>query len=148
MVKYDIHFQGVPPAEVVGFKIITFGFTMAEKVTGPQALVNRWLKTFVTPKGTDPSDLNEGTSFGQLFGITFSDIQDLKDLVFLAITDANDQVKQQDIEGMYTLNERLQDAALIDILLDEGTSALGVWIRITNMAGETLSVKLMLSATR
>ncbi len=148
MAQYDIHFQGVPPAEVVGFKIVTFGFTMAEKVAGPQALVNRWLKTFMTPKGTDPSNLNEGTSFGLLFGTTYSSIQDLKDLVFLALTDANTQVKQQDIEGMYVLNERLQDAVLMDILLDAGSSALEVWVHITNMAGELLPVKLMLVATR
>ena len=46
MAKYDIHFQPVPAAETSGYKCFEFGFQAALKVTGFQALVNRWVKTF------------------------------------------------------------------------------------------------------
>jgi hypothetical protein len=50
----DIHFQPVPASEVTGNKVFTFGFVSALKVSGLQALVNRWVKTFMTPLGSDP----------------------------------------------------------------------------------------------
>lgn len=139
---YDIHFQPVPANEVLGYRMFTFGFESALKVDGPQALVNRWVKTFVTPKGTDPTNLNYGTAFGQLIGANFTDLSDLKDAVFLALTDANEQVKQQDIDGLYPQNERLRDALLVDVKASESAAGIEVWVKLVNLAGQAAPIIL------
>ena len=148
MAKTDIHFQPVRPEDVHGYRTFTFGYEMSVKVDGPQALVNRWVKTFVTPKGTDATDLDYGTAFGNLFGSNISSLSDLKDAVFLALTDANEQVHQQDISGLYPQNERLRDAVLMDIRMNKNEGLLETWIQITNMAGERMVVRLPEGGTR
>lgn len=148
MAGFDIHFQPVRPGEVYGYKTFTFGYEKSVKVNGPQALVNRWVKTLVTPKGTDATDLDYGTAFGDLFGSNISNLSNLKDAVFLAITDANDQVRQQDIEGLYSQNERLRDAILVDVRANKDTGFLETWVRISNTAGDQMVVRLTEGGTR
>lgn len=128
--------------------MITFGFESALKVMGPQALVNRWLKTFLTPRGSDPTDLNIGTLFGQLIESNTHSVEDLKDSVFLAVTDANDQVKQQDIVGLYSQDERLRDATLLGVDVSNSDASLTTYIRIVNLAGLSLTVKLATQGDR
>jgi hypothetical protein len=147
MAKYDIHFQPVPSADVVGYKTFTFGFRAALKVTGPQALVNRWVKTFMTPKGSDPLDITYGTTFASLVGGNFSQTNtDLQDVVVLAMEDASDQVRQQDLEGFYNDDERLLSATLLQYA--PVADGFAVWVEIKNMAGDVLPVKLVDLADR
>jgi len=137
----DIHFQGVPQSDVTGFKIFTFGYQTALKVDGAQSLVNRWAKTFVTPKGSDPLYPDEGTIFGSLYGANISQQADIKDIVFVAISDANTQVKAQDIEGMHPQSERLQSASLLSYTPSPSTAGFEVWIKIVNQAGVQANLK-------
>jgi hypothetical protein len=147
MSKYDTHFQPVPAADVQGYKTFTYGFRASLKVTGPQALVNRWVKTFMTPRGSDPLDITYGTTFPALFGGNYSYAStDLQDVVVLAMEDASDQVKKQDIEGFYNDDERLLSATLIKY--EPAPAGFTVWVEIKNMAGQSLPVKLMDLADR
>ena len=137
----DIHFQGVPQSDVTGYKIFTFGYETALKVDGAQSLVNRWAKTFVTPKGSDPLEPNAGTVFGSLYGANVSQQADIQDIVFLAISDANTQVKAQDIVSMHPPEERLQSAALITYSPSPETAGFEVWIKIVNQAGTKANLR-------
>jgi len=125
-----------------GFKCMEFGFTAAMKVTGFKALIDRWIKTFLTPKGSDPLYPDEGTSVGALIGANISKVTtDLRDIVTMSITKANEQIQRQDIEGFYDDVMRLKSATLDRLV----TSADGieVWITIENVAGERLTVPTM-----
>lgn len=146
---YDIHFQPVPAKEALGTQVFTFGFRATLKVQGPQALVNRWVKTFMTPKGTNPLDLGEGTAFGRMIGSNANAYhQGIEDVVLLSIEDANEQVRKQDLDGLFPENERLSNATILRFnTLVEGDSV-ELWVRIVNVAGQVLPVRLIELADR
>jgi len=147
--KYDIHFQPVASGEATGSRIFTFGFRASLKVSGPQALVNRWVKTLMTPKGSNPLDKSEGTAFGRLAGSNISmRSRDIDDVLLLAIEDANDQVRQQDLIGMFPTNERLSNATLLVDQTRTWEDGFEVWVRIVNQAGQVLPTRLMDLADR
>ncbi|RKX27321.1 MAG: hypothetical protein DRP83_00280 [Planctomycetota bacterium] len=147
---YDIHFQPVPRGEVSSTRVFTFGFRAALKVSGPQALVNRWAKTFMTPKGSNPLDKSEGTAFGRLFGSSNINAfaRGIEDVVLLSIEDANDQVRKQDLEGLFPEDERLANATLFRLQTVETQDGVEVWVRIVNVAGRVLPVRLVGLADR
>jgi len=147
MAGYDIHFQPVPAGETFGYKCFEFGFKAALKVKGPQALVNRWVKTLMTPLGSDPLYPENGTTFGNLIGANINSISaDTRDLVIIAIEEASEQVREQDLRGLFPDDERLQSAELMDFVeLDAGFE---VWVLIKNRAGDALPVRLVELSTR
>ena len=137
--KYDIYFQPVPPERVSGFKCVEFGFTAALKVTGFRSLITRWLKTLLTPIGSDPLYPEEGTEVGNLIGANISQLStEIQDSVALGVIQANEQVKAQDLEGLYDDDERLQSAEIDRYV--EAPAGFEVWIAIENMAGTRLSI--------
>ena len=141
MSGYDIHFQPVPAGEVRGYKCFEFGFQAALKVKGPQALVNRWVKTLMTPLGSDQLYPSEGTTFSGLVGGNVSGTSvNIEDLVSIAFQEASDQVKAQDLEGYFPDNERLQSAELMEF--EEAVDGFVVWVLIKNVAGDALPVPL------
>jgi len=147
MPEYDIHFQPVEASAVRGYKTFTFGFKAALKVDGPQALVNRWVKTFMTPKGSDPLDSTIGTTFAEMIGANITQITDeLKDVAMLAVIDANEQVKNQDVEGLFPDNERLLSATLYDFV--QSVDGIELWVEIKTVSGAVLPVRLIDLANR
>ncbi len=147
MSGYDIHFQPVPEGEAFGYRCFEFGFKAALKVKGPQALVNRWVKTLMTPLGSDPLRPEYGTTFSNLLAANISSMNtDMRDLVVIAVEEANEQVKEQDLRGYFSDDERLQSAELMDFL--EVPAGFQVWVRIKNVAGVALSVPLVTLSTR
>lgn len=150
MPRYDIHFQPVTPAsEAYGYKIFTFGFVNTLGVRGPQALVNRWSKTFMTPKGSDLLHPSYGTEFGNLPGSNISDdFAMLQDIIVMAIEDANDQVRQQETSGFLDADESLAAAELGWLTPVVGGDGFSVGIVISNQLGKALPLKLSLAATR
>lgn len=147
MAGYDIHFQPVPKADVKGFKSFTFGFKAALKVQGPQALVNRWAKTFLTPKGSDPLDGTAGTSFAEMIGANITKVTvDLYDVALLSLNDANAQVQKQDVEGLFPENESLASASIIDFV--ETEDGIELWVEIKTLSGDVLSIRLIDLANR
>lgn len=136
--KYDIHFQPVPASDVRGYKCFEFGFASALKAKGLLALRNRWVKTLMTPKGTDPLYPERGTAFGNLPGSNITRVTtDLQDLTAQAIDEASDQVREQDINGLYDSDEQLLSATLIQYT--ESEDGIEVWVLIKNMAGDSLA---------
>ncbi len=147
--SYDIHFQPVPAGEVYGLKVFTFGFRAALKVQGLQSLVNRWVKTFMTPRGSDPFDANNGTEFAGLVGSNINrKSPELRDITIISIDDANAQVQAQDLAGVYPSEECLLNATLVGFRETEDGAGLEVWVSITNLEEETLTIKLVDLATR
>ena len=141
MSGYDIHFQPVPASETRGYKCFEFGYQAAMKVKGPQALVNRWAKTLLTPLGSDPLYPEEGTNFGGLVGGNIRGTSiNIEDLVAIAFQEASDQVQEQDLEGQYPEDEQLQSAELLDF--EESADGFVVWVLIKNVAGDELTLPL------
>jgi hypothetical protein len=72
--------------------------------------------------------------------------QDLYDLALLALQDTNEQVKSQDIQGLYPDNESLGSAAIIDFVQTE--DGIELWVEISTLSGETLQIRLIDLANR
>ena len=147
MAGYDIHYQPVPAEQVSGLKCYEFGFKSALKVSGMQALVNRWGRIFMTPKGSDLLEPTSGTGMASLIEYNITSLTtEVIDAVALAISETNDQVKEQDITGFYSEQERLQNAYLVTFT--QVQSGFEVWIHIDNAAGQSLEAPLATLETR
>lgn len=139
--RFDIHFQILPSADQLGEQVFGFGFTSAVGVRGPQKLINRWLKCFMTPQGTDPFNPKYGTGFGSLIGSNIGNIDDVKDAVALFVQDCNAQVKKFDLASGTPANERLSSATIIQVV-ERASDGFDVYIGITNTAGQQTPVQL------
>jgi phage baseplate assembly protein W len=140
----DIHYQPVPVADVRGTKVFTFGYVSALKVEGLQFLVNRWVRVFMTPRGSDVFEPSLGTDFGSLVGtnVPKSAKGSVIDVVAMAIDDANEQVKIQDKEARYSESESLSQANMLRFSPTAGGDGFDVWVEIKNKAGEVLVTHL------
>jgi hypothetical protein len=137
---YDIYIHPLDEKQVYSYKCFGFGFVTPIKVDGFLSLVGRWVRTLLTPKGSDIFDANYGTSLGHLPGSNITDVgSDIKDIINLAIEDANEQVKAQDLSGMYTTSEQLQSAIFSDYqYIDKG---INVFVTIQNVAGDRYKIR-------
>jgi hypothetical protein len=135
-IRYDIHFQGVPESRASGTKCFEFGFQAPLKIAGFQALINRWVKTLMTPRGTDLLDKNYGTDFSSLIGANMTgDPALITDVVEMAIADTVDQVKKQDAVGLFDASEQLMSAEVLGY--EQTDDGYAVWVRIRNVAGDS-----------
>jgi hypothetical protein len=145
----DIHFQPVAADDARTNKVFTFGFISSLKVRGLQALVNRWIKTFMTPLGSDPLHQDRGTTFASLLGLNVSlNNPDVEDDVVLSINSTNEQIGEQDDAGYYPDSEMLGYAKLTAMSYDPLTSSLSIWLDMSNKNGDYLTVKLAELADR
>lgn len=136
MPRYDVHISPVPEDRVRGYKVFEFGYAAPLKVRGLQALINRWVKTLITPKGSDLTDTAYGTDFSNMIGANMSAAEGLtEDLVNLAVLDASEQVRVQDTINLANAQERLKSAEVIQYIPQP--SGFQVWVLIKNEAGES-----------
>lgn len=133
---FDIHYQILSPAEQAESygHVFTFGFTTAVAVRGPQKLINRWLKCFLTPKGSDPIDLTYGTEFAHLFGGNVNQ-QTFSDVVTLSVEDATEQLRGMDRRAALDDDERVSGASVTGITVRNDNSY-DVYISLVSVAGD------------
>jgi hypothetical protein len=145
----DIHFQPTAVSETYSNKVFTFGFTSALKVQGLQFLVNRWVKTFMTPVGSDPLSPESGTSFAALIGVNINQNNpDIEDAVVLAVDDTNEQLAEQENISSYSAEESLGYAKLVTLRYDPASSSVNIWIELSNKLNQTITLKLVDLADR
>ena len=144
---FDIYFQAKSPDHIEGFKFFTFGFDRTVAVRGFWKLITHWLKRFMTPKGTDPLRPEDGTDFMNLIGSNITVFADIRDVVLLAISDCNEQLATVQQETQPALDETLDSAVLtgFETVGDDGFDA---YVTISNLAGESIQVRLPDLATR
>lgn len=138
MATYDIHYMLDPAAEQVGSggRVYTFRYARALAVKGPQKLVNRWIKCFLTEKGSDLLNPLYGTGFPALIGSNVSRQQDFTDAVAVAMADCNTQIAAYDNLNLPPADERLKSAILTSVS-PRGDIGYDVYITISNQAGST-----------
>jgi len=81
---YDIYFQPVPPTTFSNGDTFTFGQARSLGIAGLQKLVNMFAKYLMTPIGTDPMNLTEGTELPSLIGSNV-DVADAQEILILAV---------------------------------------------------------------
>jgi hypothetical protein len=143
MAKYDFYFQGVPEDELTGFKFFTRGFDRTLGVRGVPKLLNLWTKIFLTPKGSDPTNLERGTDFSGLFGANIVSTSDVRDVVLLSVDDCNKQLFALQRTSLPDTDETLKTAVLRS-LNQVSADRIDVYIDITNLKNQELTVLIPL----
>jgi len=147
MAKFDAFYAGTSEETQRAFKFFTFGFDRSVGIRGPQKLALQWLKGFMTPKGSDPTDVESGTDFSNLIGSNIQSMQDLRDVVMLCIQDNNEQIYKIQQETHPDLDELLLTAVLskFNPLGNDGFEA---YVTISNAKRQDVTVNLPVLATR
>ena len=145
--KYDVYYQGIPEADINSMRFFTFGFKRSVGIRGPQKLILQWLKRLMTPKGSDPTNVETGTDFPALIGSNISSMADVRDVVLLAIDDCSSQMRKIQRVTMPDEDEMLLSATLtsFEATGDDGFDA---WVTISNVKGTELAVNLPSLSTR
>jgi hypothetical protein len=140
MAIYDIHIQLLDPESQTYGANLGFGLDKPILVTGFQALINRWLKVFMTPKGSHPIRRLEGTEFPYLIGSNISDPGALQATINEYIDDAINQVQATDRASPWLRNDqRLRDVTMIQFNVISVTE-IEFWVEIINQAGQRLKL--------
>lgn len=140
---FDIHIQTVPSDEqLTGTSFMSFGYASSVGVKGFQQLINAWLKCFLTPKGSDPTNPDYGTRFTNLIGSTIP-IKDAEDVISLAVNDCNQQIitLQRSIPDL-TNTERLSSAKVVNLVELPSVPGFEAYVEIKNLANERLVLNL------
>lgn len=143
MAKFDFHIQGVPEDELTGFKFFTRAFNRTIAVRGVNKLLNLWTKVFLTPKGSDPTNLERGTDFASLFGANVTRAQDVRDVVLLSIEDCNKQIFDLQRSSAPDVDETLKTAVLTQFT-QVSVDRIGVYVGITNLKNEEATILIPL----
>ena len=139
MATFDLHIQVVDEANRDGFKFFTRGYNRSVGVRGINKLLVIWGKIFLTPKGSDPTNLERGTAFPALVGSNIVSQQDVRDVVMLAISDCNRQIAELQRVSLPDADETLRTAVLLQFNT-QGEDGIEVWVGISNVKGEEATV--------
>ncbi len=143
MPRYDLHIQATTRDEQLEQRgIFTFGYADTLAVRGFQMLINLWLKIFFTRRGSDPTNLERGTTYTNLIGSNVS-LEDAEDIIRISLTQCNAQVRAIQAGDTTLLpRERLSDAHLLRYTADPSGPGFEVYIEILNQAGDKLQVNI------
>lgn len=147
MPRFDLHFQALTEAEQLNtFKFVGWTYNPSIAVRGFQMLINQWLLCFLTPRGSDPTDLQRGTDFTRLIGSNLP-AQDAQDVVNIAVDTCNDQVGAFQADDVtLTATERLASASITNFIENTTAPGFSVYIELKNQAGERLVLNLPTAA--
>jgi hypothetical protein len=141
MPRYSRNLQMLDPLDQeTSRKLFKYADKPYQAISGPQKLVNRFLKIFLTTKGSNPLDPTQGTNFPNLIGGNVSDSADIETNIQLAIDDCSEQIKAVDsLSPRLTKDEKLEDAVIqqLDILSED---AVEFWITITTVSRKRVPV--------
>ncbi len=147
MPKFDIHFQALTEQEQRDtYKFVSFAYNPSIGVKGMQMLINHWVKCFLTTRGSDPTDLEYGTSFALLIGSTLA-LADARDVAAIAVESCNEQLfAAQKDDATLTASERLATAEITNFIEDPSAPGFSLYVEIKNQANERLTLNLPTAA--
>lgn len=142
--SYDIHIESLPSGKSQGYKFLTFGaYPQHLGVKGIQKMVDRFIKCFFTPKGSDISDSEYGTQLADLF-LGSVDPTELRELAVMAVRETEDKIQEYDSRKYSPADERLAFAEIEEIVVDQVTPGVEIRIILTNTAGTRALVRFPL----
>lgn len=138
---YDLYMRPLTQEELVGEQLFTLGADRSMAVRGLTKLLCQWTRLFMTPKTSDPMDIEAGTDFPNLIGSNISSLGDIQDVVITAILDCNEQMFRRQQLTMFPAEEMLSSATLTGFE-PWGEDGFQAWVLISNVAGEEATVAL------
>lgn len=143
MPRFDLHLQQIDPTEqATRNAVFALDARNPIAISGPQKLLNRFLKLILTTQGSDPLHRKTGTDLPSLLGGNVLDEEDVKASVMLAVEDATTQIKEIDQKSPWlTASERLR-AAELTAFREIGPTRYEVNVELTTTSGERVIVLL------
>lgn len=137
MARFDLHFNLVNPTDQEGRNaVFALEASRPVAISGPQKLVNRFLKTFLTTQGSNPLHRKDGTDFTSLVSGNVVDPQDVESALMLMVDDAADQIRAIDQRSPWLANnERLRSADVRDFR-QIGVTRFEIHVELTTTSGE------------
>jgi hypothetical protein len=145
MARYDLHLRLLDPTAQAHGANFALPFDEVYAVSGKQKLANRWLMTFMTPKGSHPLRRTYGTEFPFLIGgNNVAEGSLLEPVVMEHVEDCNAQLRAVDRRSPWlTAEERLRSATLAKFIQLDATRY-EFWIDLYNEAGTNLRILIPL----
>lgn len=144
--SYDIHLEGVQDS-LRKTDVLTFGnYEKPLAVRGIHKMAARFLKCFLTPKGTDPSDPDYGTTLMASFNASISS-SDLHALATQSVQEVQDKLEEYDSEYLLDDDERLFSSELKNIIVDEENQGVELWVSIRSVDGTVALFSFPLEGT-
>ena len=139
MPTFDIHIEGVPYLLIRGGRGLTFGdYQTVVGVAGVQKMVDRFVKCFFTPLGSDLTDREYGSTVMAHFGNTLPSA--LEPLVYSSVQQCVDTLQRYDDLYFTEDDERISGASVESYQEDPAGDGFLVKVRLTNAAGTTVSI--------
>lgn len=136
---FDIHIEGVPYSQIHGGKGLSFGdYQFTVGVQGVQKMVDRFLKCFFTPLGSDLTDKEYGSSIMAYFGNSGSGM--LQPVVYTSVQQCVATLQRYDDQYDTASEERIQSAAVEEFVEDVDSTGFFVKVRLSNSAGTTVTI--------
>lgn len=140
---FDLYLAKVPFSEAYGSKI--FALTNDEldnktvMVSGIYSVINKWIMAFLTPKYTDPLDMDYGTDFHQLISGA-GDKSDLFATVQISIQEANSTLRR--LQTGFTTDKQhiFKDATLNGIVTRDEGDGYDIYITVTNQNRDAITI--------
>lgn len=140
-IGFDMHIEGIPDNLVHGSKGLWFGnYPLHVGVKGIQKMVDRFMKCFLTPLGSDLTDKNYGTLVAASFGNNIGGRATLKQLVALSVQQAEATLRRYDAEYAVPDEERLSSATMESIEITAAGDGFDVYVRLKNVSGTNVIV--------
>lgn len=138
--SYDIHIEGITAGsdDFKGTAFLTFGTYKGNStvgVRGVHKLVTRFIKCFMTPKGSDLSDPDYGTSLLAAF-LSNVRVSFAAQLASQSVQEAFDILREYDTEYDLDDSERISSVDIQDIVVDETGLGVDIKLYIQNISGE------------
>lgn len=135
--RFDLHFDLVNPLDQDARNaVFALDASRPTSVAGPQKLVNRLVKAFLTSRGSNPLHRKDGTDFTSLVNGNVEDPEDLEAAVTLMVQDAADQIKAIDQRSPWLApNERLRAADLKTFTMI-GVDRFEMTVELTTTSGD------------
>jgi len=140
---YDIHIQIASETERAKgpFYLMSFGFNRTISVIGLQKLLNIFTKYLLTPVGSNPLDLTEGTELPNLIGSNVASY-DTEDIVILAVAKTTTAIQRAQRSREVPDDERLASASVTSFIASESLPGFSAQILIRNIENEGLIFNL------
>lgn len=141
MPRYDIHIQLDPSAASQGGGFYNFGGIRSIGIRGVQKMVNIFAKYLLTPIGSNPLDLDDGTELPNLIGSNV-DVYDAKEVVELAVAKTVAAIQAFQTSREIPDSERLATATVTDFIVIPSAPGFSAQIYIENTLRQGITVLL------
>lgn len=143
MATFDLHVAKLDFDESFRTRVLSFTNSQLNGkvvlVSGIYSVVNKWIMAFLTPKYSDPLDLEYGSTFSDLvYGV--SDKSEIYSVSQIAVQEANTTLRRMQKGIPLDATQLFKDAVLTGILSNPDYNGFDLYIKISNLNNDKITI--------